>query len=123
MKLNSARIFVDDIAAAKSFYSQSLAFPLLHGGEDYGFFVFRTGNVDFIVELVPSDAPADDRSLVGRFTGLSFTVTDIQSKYAEMLGKGIPFSGKPEAQSWGGILATFKDPAGNELQLVQQAAV
>jgi len=26
-------------------------------------------------------------------------------------------------QSWGGILATFKDPAGNELQLVQQAAV
>jgi predicted enzyme related to lactoylglutathione lyase len=24
-----------------------------------------------------------------------------------------------ERQTWGGILATFRDPAGNELQLVQ----
>jgi catechol 2,3-dioxygenase-like lactoylglutathione lyase family enzyme len=123
MKLNSARVFVNDIAAAKSFYSESLALPLRHGGEEFGFFVFCPGAMDLIVELVPADAPLEDLGLVGRFTGLSFTVTDIQSKYAEMLGKGITFTGRPEAQSWGGILATFKDPAGNELQLVQQAAV
>jgi predicted enzyme related to lactoylglutathione lyase len=122
MHLNSARIFVDDIAAAKSFYSQGLALPLKHGGDDYGFYVFRAGNVDLVVELVAADSPADDQDLVGRFTGLSFTVADIQSKYAEMLAKGITFTGEPKRQGWGGILATFKDSAGNELQLVQQAA-
>lgn len=69
------------------------------------------------------DAPSDDLDLVGRFTGLSFTVADMQSKYAEMLANGVTFAGQPERQVWGGILATFKDPAGNELQLVQQPAV
>ena len=122
MQLNTARVFVDDIAAAKLFYSQSLGLPLRYDGEQYGFCLFRPGNVDLVVEVVPPDAPADDRELVGRFTGLSFTVTDIQSKYAEMLAKGIPFTGQPESQSWGGILATFTDPAGNGLQLVQSAA-
>jgi predicted enzyme related to lactoylglutathione lyase len=122
MKLNSARIFVNDIAAAKLFYSQNLALPMQHGGDEYGFYVFRPGSMDLIVELVAADAPEDDRSLVGRFTGLSFTVADIQSKYAEMLAQGIKFTGPPELQAWGGILATFMDPAGNQLQLVQQAA-
>jgi predicted enzyme related to lactoylglutathione lyase len=59
---------------------------------------------------------------VGRFTGLSFSVPDIQSKYAELLSKGVTFSGAPEAQAWGGTLATFTDPAGNALQLVQARA-
>lgn len=122
MQLNTARVFVDDMAAAKAFYSQSLALPLHHDGEAYGFCVFRPGGVDLVVELVPSDAPADDRELVGRFTGLSFTVADIQSRYAELLAKGVPFTGEPERQGWGGILATFQDPAGNALQLVQAAA-
>jgi catechol 2,3-dioxygenase-like lactoylglutathione lyase family enzyme len=33
---------------------------------------------------------------------------------------GVAFTGLPEQQSWGGILATLRDPAGNELQLVQR---
>lgn len=123
MQLNAARVFVNDIAAAKVFYSQSLALPLKHDGADYGFCVFRPGNMDLVIELVPADAPSDDLDLVGRFTGLSFSVADIQSKYVEMLANGIAFASQPERQVWGGILATFKDPAGNELQLVQQAAV
>lgn len=36
--------------------------------------------------------------------------------------KGVAFSGAPEPQAWGGTLATFMDPAGNRLQLVQQRA-
>jgi catechol 2,3-dioxygenase-like lactoylglutathione lyase family enzyme len=59
MQLNTARIFVDDIAAAKLFYSQSLGLPLQYDGEQYGFCLFRPGNVDLVVEVVPPDAPAD----------------------------------------------------------------
>ena len=96
--------------------------PLKVDGESYGFLVYRSGALDLVVEAVPVDAPEDDRVLVGRFTGLSFTVSDIQSKYTELLAKGVAFSGAPELQAWGGTLATFTDPAGNGLQLVQGRA-
>jgi hypothetical protein len=33
-----------------------------------------------VVESVPDDAPADEQCLVGRFTGLSFTVESVASK-------------------------------------------
>jgi uncharacterized glyoxalase superfamily protein PhnB len=34
--------------------------------------------------------------------------------------RGVAFTGEPEKQFWGGTLATFKDPAGNELQICEQ---
>jgi predicted enzyme related to lactoylglutathione lyase len=123
MQLKTARVFVKDIAAAKSFYEGVLALPLKIDGERHGFCVFHSGGLDLIVESVPPEAPNDDQILVGRFTGLSFTVPDIQSKYTDLLAKGVSFSGPPEEQAWGGTLATFEDPAGNELQLVQERAV
>jgi catechol 2,3-dioxygenase-like lactoylglutathione lyase family enzyme len=121
MELNTVRVFVDDIAAAKSFYANSLGLPLKHDGAEYGFCLFRPGGIDLLIEAVPKDAPADDIELVGRFTGLSFAVPDINATYTEMLAKGVKFTGEPERQPWGGILATFQDRAGNGLQLVQAA--
>lgn len=120
MELNTARVFVNDIASAKSFYENLLALPLKADGERFGYCVFDGGAAELVVESVPADAPHDERVLVGRFTGLSFTVPDIRAKYAELLSKGVAFSGEPERQAWGGTLATFADPSGNELQLVEQ---
>jgi len=122
MELNTARVFVDDIGAAKAFYFETLSLPLKIDGEDHGFCVFRSGGAELVVEVVSADAPSDERILVGRFTGLSFTVQDIQAKYTELLAKGVAFTGAPERQPWGGTLATFKDTSGNELQLVQGSA-
>ncbi len=45
-------------------------------------------------------------------------VVEARKFYADRL----EFSGAPEKQDWGGWLATFKNPAGNELQLVQLPA-
>ena len=73
-----------------------------------------------VVETVADDAPEEDKVLVGRFTGLSFTVKDIAQKHKELVALGVPFTGKPERQLWGGTLATLQDPSGNELQIVQQ---
>jgi uncharacterized glyoxalase superfamily protein PhnB len=72
-----------------------------------------------VVEVVADDAPEEDRVLVGRFTGLSFTVQDIGEKHRHLVALGVPFTGAPEKQFWGGILATLQDPSGNELQIVQ----
>ena len=104
------------------FYAKTLELPQTADDESAGYCVFKAGSVDLVVELVPSDAPEEDRALVGRFTGLSFDVPDIQTTYAELVEKGILFSMAPERQTWGEILATFLDPAGNELQLVQRPA-
>ena len=122
MKLNTARVFVKDIAAARSFYANLLGLPLKVDGERFGYCVFDSGAMELVVESVPDDAPDEERLLVGRFTGLSFTVHDIRARYVELLSQGVAFSGEPERQAWGGTLATFADPAGNELQLVEPPA-
>ena len=119
MELNTARVFVRDLQQAKSFYEQVLGFRLVAGSDNAGFCVFASGNCQLVVESVAPEAPEDEQVLVGRFTGLSFSVSDINAQYFRLRERGVAFSGVPETQPWGGILATFRDPAGNELQLVQ----
>ena len=120
MELNTARVFVRDIDAAKQFYSSKLGLPLNADGSQYGYCVFQAGSAELVLEVVADDAPEEDRKLVGRFTGLSFTVQDIEEKHRQLVALGVPFTGAPEKQFWGGILATLQDPSGNELQIVQR---
>ena len=119
MKLGAARIFVRDIVEAKAFYSQRLGLAVEVADDAHGFCMFDTGATKLIVEAL-SDDDDEGHELVGRFTGLSFPVDDIQSKHRQLSAAGVEFTGAPERQYWGGWLATFKDPAGNGLQLVQQ---
>ena len=119
MKLSTARVFVRDIHTAKHFYAQLLGLPLKADGSAHGYCVFG-GATDLVIEVVATGAPQDEQVLVGRFTGLSFAVQDVQAKYDELSAAGVSFCGLPERQVWGGILATFSDPSGNELQIVQQ---
>jgi catechol 2,3-dioxygenase-like lactoylglutathione lyase family enzyme len=101
-----------------AWHTGTLGLPVQAGGPAAGYSVFGAGNCQLVVEPVP-DAPADEQFLVGRFTGLSFTVPDIHAKHRELQARGVQFTGEPELQFWGGTLATLRDPAGNELQLVQ----
>jgi predicted enzyme related to lactoylglutathione lyase len=120
MKLGAVRIFVNDIAAAKLFYEKYLGLNVEIYDADHGFCMFDTGSTKLIVETVAPDTSHERDELVGRFTGLSFPVDDIAAAHRLLASSGIEFSGKPEKQYWGGWLATFKDPSGNGLQLVQQ---
>jgi predicted enzyme related to lactoylglutathione lyase len=122
MNLSAVRIFVKNVSEAKGFYEERLGLRVLLGDLEHGVCVFDAGSVQLIVEAVPEEAPADEQELVGRFTGVSFAVDDIVAKHQDLLSQGVEFSGEPEQQYWGGWLATLKDPAGNELQLVQLAA-
>jgi catechol 2,3-dioxygenase-like lactoylglutathione lyase family enzyme len=119
MKLSYARIFVRDLEAARSFYREALGLRQRAGDPNLGYYVFDSGAAQLVVESVADDAPAEERVLVGRLTGLSFAVDDIAAEYERLKARRVRFSGAPEAQAWGGILATFVDTAGNELQLVQ----
>lgn len=119
MNLNTARIFVRDLAQAEAFYAGTLALPLRAGGAGQGFCLLAAGNTQLIVEAVAEDAPDDEQMLVGRFTGLSFAVPSVERAYRELLAKGVRFIEPPEPQTWDAVLATFQDPEGNGFQLAQ----
>jgi predicted enzyme related to lactoylglutathione lyase len=119
MELNTARVFVRDIAAAKQFYEHKLGLSLKADGSAHGYCVFDPGGMNLVVESVADDAPEEDKRLVGRFTGLSFAVEDAMAKHLELQALGVVFTGLPEQQFWGGIIATLQDPSGNSLQICQ----
>jgi catechol 2,3-dioxygenase-like lactoylglutathione lyase family enzyme len=120
MELNTARVFVNDLDAARVFYERQLGLRLHADGQAAGYLVFESGAATLVIERIEIDAPDDERVLVGRFTGLSFTVQDAMATHQKLAALGVPFTGAPEKQFWGGTLATFQDPSGNELQIVQQ---
>lgn len=120
MEIYGIRVFVNEIEEAKQFYIQKIGLKPEAIGP--GFVMFDTGAAKLMVEAVSADDAKEHSSLVGRFTGISLNVSSIELEYKKLVSKGVNFSAKPEPQHWGGWLATFMDPAGNELQLVQQPA-
>ena len=46
-------------------------------------------------------------------------VDDIHAVAARLVDAGVEFIRQPEQESWGGWVATFRDPDGNTLQLLQ----
>lgn len=119
LKLAAARIFVRDLKEARAFYEQKLGMRVGAAGPEADFVVFEAQSCDLVVERVAPDAAPEDQALVGRFTGLSFNVKNIEQLCRQLEAQGVQFTGQPERQAWGGTLATLRDPAGNELQLVE----
>jgi predicted enzyme related to lactoylglutathione lyase len=50
---------------------------------------------------------------------VNFAVDDVGAVYARLTRDGVAFIRPPEAEAWGGDVATFADPDGNTLQLMQ----
>jgi predicted enzyme related to lactoylglutathione lyase len=121
MPLAAVRLFVRNLDEAISFYRRNFDWLMTGGSASKGYCVFDVGDVNLVIEPVAVDADEEDQTYVGRFTGISFRVDDIASAYARMGANGVVFTGAPEKQFWGGTLATLRDPAGNEVQIVQYA--
>lgn len=115
--LSAVRLWVSDLERAKGFYSQTIGMPVATDDIAHGYFILDTGPVKVIVE---KDEPEEgEASALGGFKPYSFAVSDIQRSYADLTAKGVEFLGKPEKQFWGGTLAYFIDPDGNEMTLVE----
>ena len=67
-----------------AFYRDALGLQLQADGSAHGYLVFANSGISIVVEKVPSDAPADEQLLMGRFTGVSFEVTDIHAECARL---------------------------------------
>lgn len=60
MNLNTARVFVRDIARTRAFYGQALGLRLVADGQAQGYCVFDAGHCELVVEAVARDAPPQD---------------------------------------------------------------
>lgn len=50
---------------------------------------------------------------------INFAVADVHAAHERLAARGVVFSRPPERERWGGWVATFADPDGNTLQLLQ----
>lgn len=117
MRVYGVRIFVDDLVAAHRFYAETLELPVAWEMVDQGVAGFDAGGVTLIVEHQEPD-DNEGRALVGRFVGLSLAVDDIDATWRQLVARGVTFTSPPKEQFWGGVLAHFRDPAGNVLTLL-----
>jgi len=50
---------------------------------------------------------------------INLLVEDIRATHTGLIGAGVAFSRPPEQEDWGGWVASFADPDGNTLQLME----
>lgn len=111
MELYGARVFVQDMVAARKFHAETLGLPITF--ETDGTIGFDMG-VNVMVEV--DDGDHDNPS--GRFTGLSIAAADVQAKYEQLRERGVSFLEPPKQQPWDGTLTHFTDPSENIWTLV-----
>ena len=116
--IRNVRLWVSDLARAKSFYCGLLGIQPVAEDIEHGYLLLDTGPTTLLVEL-ESELEEGEASAIGGFKPFSLAVSDIHSTYQVLQQKGVQFDAPPEKQYWGGTLAYFKDPDQNQLTLVQ----
>jgi predicted enzyme related to lactoylglutathione lyase len=110
---------VDDIAAAKKFYGETLGLEVSEG--PMGTLMLQlTGGAEVLIYPKPNHTPAS-------FTILNFPVDDIDTAVDELVERGVEFvryedfgqDARGIARGGGPLIAWFTDPAGNVLSVLQ----
>ncbi len=113
---------VDDPAAARAFYADTLGLRVEDG--EHGFFTLKLGGgKDVLVYPGPNHRPAS-------YTVLNFPVDDIEAVVDELTARGVRFATydgpemstdeKGVMRQGGPLIAWFDDPAGNTLSVIEQ---
>jgi len=134
IRIANAQLWVHDQDEALAFYTRKLGMEVRSDvtvpemGNFRWLSVGPAGQPDFAVVLmaIPGPPVMDDeaaeqvRSLMAKgFAGTIFLTTDdCQASYAELHGRGVEFTEKPEQRPYG-IDAAFRDPSGNSIRLTQ----
>lgn len=115
VSLKNVVVFVTDLAKAKAFYVELLGLPL--GGESQMMMeFFPATNTTLGVSLALTD---EARALVGRHTGISFRVENIEEVCRKLSESGARFVEPLEKSPWG-KMAVVADADGNQLALVDR---
>ena len=108
-------IFGRDLKRMVAFYRDMLELPVR--AEDDAFHYALLDGATVRIGLSAGEPGADDRFKIGGLTGIGFAVADVDAAYKDLAAKGVTFSMPPKRQPWGGYMAMFTDPDGNEFYL------
>ena len=106
--------WTDDLSRMFQFYNDILRLPL--HSEHEGFIAFQVGELRL---NIGKHAEVNERSKDPYRIMANFSVSDLISTHRDMTNQGVQFIREPEKESWGGMVATFLDPDGNILQLLE----
>jgi predicted enzyme related to lactoylglutathione lyase len=113
-KMKNIVVFVRNFNAAKRFYKEQLKLPLVQESQAIMEF-FPGGGPTLGVSLAMHDAALP---LVGRHTGITLQVKEIDALCQGLAAAGVEFAEPLEKTPWG-KMAVVKDPDGNLFALVE----
>ena len=108
-------IWTDDLDGMVEFYRETLG--LTPHSVRPNFVAFKWGEMR--LSIGTHDEVSGKTSEPYRIM-VNLGVDDIQKVHGTLLGRGVKFDRDPEQEHWGGWVATFRDPDGNILQLLEQ---
>jgi predicted enzyme related to lactoylglutathione lyase len=106
----------DRFDAMATFYADILALPVRSRHVGFVNFVWNDFRLTIHVHSDVHGSAVDPNRMM-----INFSVSDIAATYRRLVDEGVAFTRHPEQESWGGWIATFADPDGNTLQLLQLA--
>jgi catechol 2,3-dioxygenase-like lactoylglutathione lyase family enzyme len=137
IKISTTQLWVNDQEEALAFYTEKVGMEvrmdvtLPELGDFRWLTVGPTSQPDVAIVLMPIPGPPmmDDetagqvRELMAKgFAGAVFLTTDdCRGAFEELSGRGVEFVDQPEERPYG-IDASFRDPSGNQLRLVELVA-
>ena len=119
MQIAYVNLFVSDLDRAVAFYGTKLGLKLEHSSPEHGYASFQAGPV----RLGLAVAGPEQQELIGRHTGIGFSVSDLEAEHSRLAERGVAFTMPPTKQPWGGFMALAADPDGNVFYVDQVAAV
>ena len=121
--IGAITLFVDDVAAAKSFYLEAFALPVHF--EDEVSCVFKVGPT--LVNLLAASEAGEliEPAVVAEGGGSRFMLTidvpDVDAVVARLAARGIGLLNGPVNRPWGPRTAAFRDPAGHVWEIAGPA--
>ena len=113
-KMRNVVVFVRDMDKARHFYKEQLKLPLAQESvATMEFFPGATSNLGVALAMHEAAMP-----LVGRHTGITLVVSNLDELYKELTDAGVQFPEPLEKSPWG-KMAVVADPDGNQFALVE----
>ena len=120
LRIFKSNVYVRDPDRSLAFYVDQLGFSVLTDGRlEFGRWVaLAPPDGSAILALIAPRRGTENYRLIGRVTNVSFIAEDINATYELWRSRGVKFLEPPQAQLWGGTMATFADIDGNIFELL-----
>ena len=114
--IHAITLFVEDLAVAKKFYSETFGLPVVFETEDSAVFRFGATLVNLLM-MSQASGLVDPAKVAAKDAGVRFQFTievaDVDAMCAELTKRGVELLNGPMDRPWGIRTASFRDPGGH----------